>query len=86
MRYSLIFSLLIALSTSSVHAMTMTGEGIDTDHGSIKWEQLINLPKEVQSLTLQIKVLQVGLVLSVSALLYIKLFNSPKDKKADVQS
>ena len=50
MRYSFLFIFLTFFNIQSMNAIIMTGAGLDTGHGFIKWEQLVNLPRQVQTL------------------------------------
>jgi len=52
----------------------MDNESIKTAQGSIKWEQLMSLPGQMNALKNQVRVLQACTVLAAAALIYMKWF------------
>lgn len=85
MRYSFVLALLLFFCTPSINAIIMNGEGLTTSCGFIKWEQLVNLPQQMNTLENKVKILQVCVVLSAAALIYMNWFNTPQTaNKKDV--
>jgi hypothetical protein len=50
MRYFLILAACLSLSTQSMHGIIMTGEGIETASGFIKWDNLVSVSHQVSAL------------------------------------
>jgi hypothetical protein len=50
MRYLLTLVLCALLSIQTTQAIVMTSTGLETPQGKIQWEQLINLPDQVQNI------------------------------------
>lgn len=77
MRYFLILAACLSLSTQSINGkFIMTGKGLETDAGFVKWDDLI-------SLSHQVHILQASCVALAAALLYIKYFDTKCDSKQE---
>jgi hypothetical protein len=85
---SIILSVLFTFS--SAHGITMTGDGLGTEHGFIEWVQLIKFPSQmnalqdqvhdaqchISSLQSQIRIMQAITLLAAGALIYMKWFKN----------
>jgi len=83
MRYSFLLASLMFLSVQSATAVMITGEGLDTGHGFIKWEQLMSLPQQMNALHTQVRILQACAVLAAGTLIYMKWFYKPQNQEID---
>jgi hypothetical protein len=67
----------------SINAVTMTGDGFGNGDMFMRWEDLMSLPQQVQTLR---TACIVGSVSIVCALIYMQYFNSQENLKVDNES
>lgn len=81
-RYVLPIILALSFSVQSANAIIMNSESLQTDHGFIKWEQLIKMPAQIRLL----QFLYVGTIAAVAGVYaYYKtqeLNNEPASQEA----
>ena len=86
--YSFLLTSLLVVNMP-IHAIMMTNDGLDTGRGFIKWEQLINLQRQFESLEHQVKILRAAyiasIVLAAGAYLYVTWFKDDKKLKSTDQ-
>lgn len=79
--------LFLLFSIQSAHGIMMNNQGLDTGKGFITWEQLINLPKQMNSIEQKVQILQnvciIGSVFAAGLFVYLKWFSQSVKQNAN---